>query len=68
MVRLADKLDAPFSQYPYQWDTLAVSLLTAATLAQIEGGLPFIMVNLTYLERLGRATTYHNHEFEKNSS
>ncbi len=38
MVRLADKLDTPFSQYPYQWDTLAVSSLMTATLARIEGG------------------------------
>jgi hypothetical protein len=67
MVHLADKLDAPFSKYQYQWDALAISLLTAATLARIEGGAPFIMVTLTYLKRLGRATTNHNHKFKKNS-
>jgi hypothetical protein len=66
MVRLADELNAPFSKYPYQWDALAISSLTAATLAQIKGGPPFIMVTLTYFERLGYATTNHNHEFEKN--
>ncbi len=38
MVRLADKLDTPFSQYPYQWDALAISSLTMATLALIKGG------------------------------
>ncbi len=38
MVHLADELDTPFSQYPYQWDALAVSSLTMATLAQIRGG------------------------------
>jgi hypothetical protein len=67
MVHLADELDAPFSKYPNRWVALAVSSLTAATLVQIEGGPPFIMVTLTYLERLGRATTNHNHEFKKNS-
>jgi hypothetical protein len=67
MVRLADKLNALFSKYPYQWDALAVSLLTAATLAQIEGGAPFFLVTLTYLEMFSQATTNHNHEFKKNS-
>ncbi len=67
MVRLADKFDAPFSKYPYQWDAIAVSLLTEATFARFEGGPPFIMVPLTYLERLGWATTNHNHDFKKNS-
>jgi hypothetical protein len=66
MVYLADKLDAPFSKYPYQWNALAISLLTAAMLAQIEGGAPFFLVTLTYLKRLGQATTNHNHEFKKN--
>ena len=46
MVRLADELDAPFSKYPYRWDALAVSSLTTAMLAQIEGGPPSIMVAL----------------------
>ena len=67
MMRLADKLDTPFSKYPYQWDALAVSLLTMAMLARIEGGPPCIMVALTYLERLGRATTNHIHESERHS-
>ncbi len=67
MVHLADQLNVPFSQYPYQLDALAVSLLTAATLALIKGGQPFIMVTLTYLKRLDRATSNYNHEFAKNS-
>ncbi len=67
MVRLADELNAPFSKYPYQWNALAVSLLTAAMLARIKGGPPFFLVILTYLKRLGQATTNHIHEFEKNS-
>jgi hypothetical protein len=66
MVRLADKLNAPFSQYPYRWDALAVSSLTVAMLVQIKGGAPFIMVTLTYLKRLGWATTNHSHKFVKN--
>jgi hypothetical protein len=67
MVHLADELDALFSKYPYQWDALAVPSLTAATLVQIEGGgAPFIMVTLTYIKRLGWATTNHNHKFKKN--
>jgi hypothetical protein len=67
MVRLADELDAPSSKYPYQWDALAVSSLTAATLAQIKGGTPFFVVTPAYLIKLGWATTTHNLEFEKNS-
>jgi hypothetical protein len=69
MLHLADELNAPFSKYPYQWDALAVSFssLMVATLAQIEGGPPFFLVTLTYLKRLGWATTNHNHKFEKNS-
>jgi hypothetical protein len=46
---------------------LAVKLLTVATLAQIKGGPPSFLVTLTHLERLGWATTNHNHEFKKNS-
>ena len=66
-MRLADKLDASFSQFPHLRGALAISLLTATTLAQIKGGSPFIMVALTYLERLGWATTNQSHKFKKNS-
>jgi hypothetical protein len=67
MVHLADDLDTPFSQYPYRWDALAVSLLTTARLAQIEGGLLCIMVAFTYLKRLGWATINHIHESKRHS-
>jgi hypothetical protein len=66
-MHLADELNTSFSQYPHLRDTLAISSLTASKLAQIKGGAPFIMVALTYLKRLGWATTNYNHEFEKNS-
>ena len=67
MVCLADELDTPFSQYPYRWDALAVSLLMTATLARIKEGPPCIMVALTYLERLVWVTTNHTHEPERHS-
>ncbi len=31
-----------------------------------QGGAPFFLVTLTYLKKLGWATTNHNHKFEKN--
>jgi hypothetical protein len=38
MVRLADKLNAPFSKYPYRWDALAVSSLRLLRWHKLRGG------------------------------
>ncbi len=60
MLHSADKLDTKFLKYPNLWDALAASLITAATLARIEGGSPLWPWHIS--KDHGGATTLYTHE------